>query len=907
MIVPRQKINVFISSICGIKRYDTLRANLKQLIEETNLANVYLFEETGASTLTAQHHYVWELENSDICIFIIDNLDGISPGVQKEIDTAKKYNIKSFFYFCDEKSKVPTPIQKGFNGSNAPKYKVVHSFEDLLEGAQSLIDDITSIYKYYCDGRLESKETSETQFSLTEESCNPSLIIDNTIIENTDRCKLYFHKMFSKFEKNVEDTSPLDDWCAQFLPILFEHISIKTFNTSMFLDELHKYLSNEHFAAVQKRWEAIQYYFNDNLQECVDSLYKALQIAKNNNLSEWFIKDILIDLRNKKIELFEAKNKYYYNGSEQQELTNSNRALYYPLIDRIQGSLYENFANDSFKTRLKSPNTISLGYNITQTDIISNCYVIAMFNGSLTHLLKLHEHIKTLAFWMSNKFSNWEFKMILLKEIIYNGSKKEIDSLHRVFPEILVKINHSDAMTLYDYCSNHPIKHKRMISQLKALCIVGYYLNDYSFSKITNELVEKINIWLKDKSPVLLIGDYIFNCLNEISYRMDPDILVNICCKFIDKGFSRFYIDMFKMLASKINISKLSKKSANELISSMEIILNKGDVSFQNLENVLISFRKQDAKLTQHLDKLISEKMPMFYENSYKLETSNEFNNYLHFIKKNIEEINKQNQEQGINGFFTNYSNSPHNTIRNILLIKNIELDPTIIYDALEASCETLLSDNQTITTKCNAMDLIIYLIQFYPNLVKHNTKSIESVHKNFDKVLNCNTPILDSNVSNISLKFSYIFLLGSFDQSLFLRLLEVIPYAQNQTSDQIRICNTIHNYLECKKGLSLEPQLESILLHTTLTWIDSDCIDIRWLCVKILFLLGRNKKLQDIISYQIINLIDNDNAYIKNLIQRNINESNMDSNTKKHVFSKCAIDNNYIVRKTYQELTQNQ
>ena len=50
MITPRQKIKVFISSICGVEKYDALRAKLKQLIEETNLADVYLFEDTGAST-----------------------------------------------------------------------------------------------------------------------------------------------------------------------------------------------------------------------------------------------------------------------------------------------------------------------------------------------------------------------------------------------------------------------------------------------------------------------------------------------------------------------------------------------------------------------------------------------------------------------------------------------------------------------------------------------------------------------------------------------------------------------------------------------------------------------------------------------------------------------------------------
>ena len=35
MIIPRQKIKVFMSSICGEEKYDNLRAKLKKLIEGT--------------------------------------------------------------------------------------------------------------------------------------------------------------------------------------------------------------------------------------------------------------------------------------------------------------------------------------------------------------------------------------------------------------------------------------------------------------------------------------------------------------------------------------------------------------------------------------------------------------------------------------------------------------------------------------------------------------------------------------------------------------------------------------------------------------------------------------------------------------------------------------------------------
>lgn len=111
-ISPDKKIKVFISSICGVEKYDKVRIELKGAIERTQLADVYIFEGTGASTLPAGAHYTFALEDSDICIFLIDNADGISEGVQAEIDTVRKHNIKALYYFCDENQKEKTTLEQ---------------------------------------------------------------------------------------------------------------------------------------------------------------------------------------------------------------------------------------------------------------------------------------------------------------------------------------------------------------------------------------------------------------------------------------------------------------------------------------------------------------------------------------------------------------------------------------------------------------------------------------------------------------------------------------------------------------------------------------------------------------------------------------------------------------------------
>lgn len=65
------QIKVFISSGCGKgkERYNILRKNLKEKIEASGLAKVYLWEsDPRASTLTAEQIYLRELDDSDVIV-----------------------------------------------------------------------------------------------------------------------------------------------------------------------------------------------------------------------------------------------------------------------------------------------------------------------------------------------------------------------------------------------------------------------------------------------------------------------------------------------------------------------------------------------------------------------------------------------------------------------------------------------------------------------------------------------------------------------------------------------------------------------------------------------------------------------------------------------------------------------
>ncbi|MFY9568840.1 MAG: hypothetical protein WAP56_06675, partial [Acetivibrionales bacterium] len=351
MIIPEQKIQIFISSACGDEpekqKYKLVREALKALIESTGFAKAYVFESEGASTISAGQDYIFALEDSDVCIFLIDNKDGVTPGVQKEIDMAKKYGIKSFFYFCDQFSKEETPLQKSLKGAKYAKSVTIHDFKDFIKsGAIDLINDLVMIYKHYCKGRLTLYEEPSTEqsadISNIESSFYSDSIAQKDILTNIDYCVEYFTKLILGISYNeVKKTGNIDQLCADFLPVLFEGATFNEDSLNSLLLEIEKHQTSQHFTVTKKRYEAIKEYFSGDQEACINILDEALQIAKQNCLSEWLIKDILIDLRNQDISLQESRNTYSLEPKYQNELDNSKSLLFYPLLDRLDSNYYE--------------------------------------------------------------------------------------------------------------------------------------------------------------------------------------------------------------------------------------------------------------------------------------------------------------------------------------------------------------------------------------------------------------------------------------------------------------------------------------------------------------------------------------------------------------------------------------
>ena len=908
-ISPGQKIKVFISSICGVEKYDKVRADLKSAIESTQLADAYTFESKGASTLSAGSHYTWALEDSDICIFLIDNADGINPGVQAEINTVKKHNIKALYYFCDETQKEKTGLEQSLMGAQFAKSKTVHSFSELSQdGAQALIDDIIAIYHYYCTGRIvsnfgENDEIQAVDVVGTEKYKLPT--IPKSTLKNVDKCRDYFLKFVLGYHRGryldeSGKTSEFDDWGIQFLPILFEGKSIKHFNTAMYLDALKAQQDNEHYQVVQIRWQAIQAYFAGDIEKCVEHLEAALNFAKETNQPTWIIKDILVDLRNQHWTRCAVRNEYS-DTPAQKELTESSEELYYPILDRIHESLHEKYIEGLYKKKTDSPYSVTIGDSLDQYgEMLASSLIVSMYNGSLTHILLIYEKIRDFVFYLSCKYDDWNLRLNLYKLAIFEGKEKEVKGIQDSYPEVLNNLTADEAASIMDFCLNHPIKYKRLSIQLLAFGSVGYFLDDKCYESCEKSIVGEIKSWLSSDTSVMAIGQNIFKCLSGVAYRMSQDMLSEICCQFIDRHYSRWYMDMFKFIANCIDLRKMSDASAKALVEHINCVLGseKEREQIKYSPVFLCVLRKQNRSLTEEMDKKIAEYLPSYYEDTYKLETTEDENQDMPvFVKQYIERIRKSNETQGKDGVYFGHGICEIATVRSILLGKELICDTDTMDMLILVVADTLLISKEGISTKLDAIALLICIAVNYPEDYARNQEVYEKLFEQQNTIEVADNPIISSNIDSISLKIGLQLLYTAMGKNVYADILELMPHIQGDVSTTISVTHLIVEYLESSENVMLPSKVEAIILQNVLQLLHSEYTDIRWNATRILLTMSRNPENCGIVNHQLVNLVDSNSVYIKNLIIRHLHKMNgITDETKEYIISKCKYDANFVV-----------
>lgn len=906
MIGFDEKVRVFISSRCGEEKYDNIRMNLKTLIEKTGFAKVYLFEGIEqATTLSAEQDYLYGIDDCDVCIFLIDNADGVPEGVLKEYQRAKAHPKKSIYVFCNENNIEPTQIQKELSNAKSAKYYTTESFEKFVKvGYDSLINDIGKVYISYCKGRLIDPEFSISTKNIEEIDFVISESLDKQIFKNIDKTKqvitreIHSRKTYVKIEK----TCDLDNNSAEFLNVLFGKKTIMEFNTYFLLTTLKCKQSENLHKAVTERWKAIQHYWMDDLAKSIEYEKKALSIARELQLPNWFIQDILIDLRNLYLLDGQEKNYYFFESSAQKELDSEESALFYPLLDRYDKLLYEEIIKQLEKDSIASPYSTTWGNSINMYgDYISNIYIVSVFNGSLTHLVRIRDRIKDVIFNLCKQYSDWEFRVALLKTAFFSRNKNEIKGVISLFNDVYGKINAVDSLKIYEYCKGHPIRHHRIISQLISFQHLGYYFSEEHYSIISNEIMEITQNWIVSKDKTLSIGDYIFEAIRDNLLRLDNNqVIENIIIEVFVNELRRFYDDVLDIIF-RINFKRIKRDNRISIIKYIESIIEKEEErnNCNNLEKVIISLRKQNTELTMNLHEKVQQYMPFFYKEQYSLEVQIKSQHESEeFIKKNILEIKERNETQGKDGRYIVYWDNPYKIIKNIIKVKSVGLNQQVLDSIINVCKETLYSSNQILSAKVDAINLISF-IKLISNDDSYDFVSMINQLTNDEELFYVGMDIILFDKTTVSiLKFNFMMMKLVFNS---IKLDEIVgllsSYNELEVFEKVEALKTIVSLFEHEKASYIDEKIILLIIQFSLGLSNDKNHDVRFYATKaLLHLLSNNNKVPIIKRLSLI--MDYDSIYIKNQILNFSDKlKSIDKESYEFIIEKALVDNNYVIR----------
>ena len=430
---------------------------------------------------------------------------------------------------------------------------------------------------------------------------------------------------------------------------------------------------------------------------------------------------------------------------------------------------------------------------------------------------------------------------------------------------------------------------------------VGYFLDDKSYKSCEESIVDEIKSWLSSDTSVVAIGQNIFKCLSGVAYRMSQDILSEICCQFIERHYSRWYLDMFKFIANRIDLRKMNDDSAKKLVEHINSVLDseKEREQVQYSPFFLCVLRKQNRSLTEEMDKKIAEHLSSYYESTYKLETTEDENKDMPaFVKEYVVRIRKNNEMQGKDGVYFGHGTREIATLRSILLGEEFTCDTDTMDKLISVVADTLLISKEDVPTKLDAIALLICIAVKYPEDYIRNQRVFEKMFEQQKNIEVADNSIISFNIDSISLKIGLQLLYTAMGKDVYAEILELMPYIQGDVATTIAVTHLVVEYLESSEDVMLPSRVEAIILQNVLLWLHSEYTNIRWNATRILLTMSRNPENCGIVNHQLVNLIDSNSIYIKNLIMRHLHKMDgITDVTKEYIITKCRHDANFVVR----------
>ena len=930
-----RKLTVFISSRID-NRYKLVRHALKTLLIETGLvASVYVFEQEASSQNT-QGAYLQEVSLSDLCIFLIDNADGVTDAVYTEHRQAISTGIHRLYFFCSERSNDEIPLHSELRQSGETIYRTVPEFAELPKIAyERAIQDILDWYRkrISASDNNTSNTPDNTPPDITPPDITPPDITppDITPPENINgfypsQSILFNKKIYSRYSPNnilarvmdpynkksspkEEDEPALyDRLCSEFLGVV---IGRQKFNVNTFEQLIKEVLSepmaiNDISDVLQLRFGAVADFFSGNLDDCLLKIQGAYDLVKGRErIPEWFINDIVIDMRNISTMLDQTKNLINIKPKGQELLDQSSELIYYPLLDRFVENQKSKLLKEHFEMLTDSPYTFRMGIMSGAFDDIASYFNIAVRFGSLTHIrLTLNRYTEVLF----TKFSDCKDVQLFFKLIciyILQQDDKILRKVVNTYRNSIDAITTDNIDTVLASIETIPFKNRRFLSCCMLLEHLGYYMSDEQYRTQENLFFIQSHKWCTNNTRIVNAGSYILQTAQSIIKRSDNNLIAELVLDFFNNGIFRFCDDALKTLRY-IEYSKITEEIQTKILKQLVSLLTMENlVNNSKLHEAIIVFRKTATIDMSELDSSVDKYNPEFSSGEYDLEVGMNSNPLKH-LEKYIQEAQHRNVPNESGVYYTSYGYNPYEVIRNILKINDIQLTNEKVGEIINLIQDTLLSKHQQGDVKEGALLLAIFLYNTYPE---------HEIWKDFANKITTHEEVITSGrfaepfggSTPQILRYNSLLLKISLGCASFEDV--AIGFAimtGNPEQDIISALRYLGEYLSDTDVSNIDNGILGIIINFVLSVGENNHSDALFYAVVVLVELLRAESYAAVALERLSYLTINANSNTKILILRSISKTEFINTVRgQFILQNGRTDNNYFVKKLANDITQ--
>ena len=870
----KHKLRVFISSKCGGK-YTIARKALQKLLDSTGLVETYVFETEPASSEDTKSAYLEYIDGSNLCVFLIDNKDGVPAAVLSEEKRAKDMKLRLLYIFCDENEKNETPMQQGIKDSLKQKYRVVHEFADIVAMAyDSILQDLIAVYKRKETGFVND-ECNDLDSDKKQISTASLLIPFNGRLGFPYVSRVFTESIFPKDPTRDEPKeTDLEYYLSEQLKIVLYE---KKYDDSLFekiCDEALKKHEKETHKLITIRFEAQKAYYYSNYTECFDLLKKAIQIAidNNNNIPIWLANDIAIDLRYIQGIIDEGNSQITIENLGQKYIDESKEPIYYPLLDRQIKDMQEKIADRYYKQLNISPYATTYGGIELIFNHLANAFVIAELHGSILQTELTRNRLISIYSMLCTLYGDHDLVVEYVRLLIINRNKKQLDELLRTYNTSMSILDDHDIKGIIESVNCISDHIHQTMSKYLLMSRLGDYFDDKSYKESYDNLLQFAMNWSKNDNRVYNMNSYIFEFFRENNYRNKNDDVVEFIGSVIDNQLSNHYIECFKLIRT-VDFSKV-RPELQEKIKNIFIYLlseDNGDCNNQ-----------------------------FFYNDTFLLELSSERGeDPITFINTQLDEAQRRNKSQGKNGCYSLYLYEPIDTIKNIIVLDIVKPDKKLLNKIVDVIIETLNMENQTIDSKKSAFSLLQLL--YLNNKELDIWKSVyEKLKENISIITAGKSARSGSNENNSILSFQYNLFICDFDKTCQNKVIEKLYSLSDDSYNIIQFLKVVEMYLELVASNTHNEELISSFLYYNIMMSQHKERDVKFYATKCLIELTKFDYTKKLALIHLSQIMDTGSEIIKVAILKRISkiQTNDDSYIVQ-IINQGKADNNCFVRYT--------